>query len=287
MFVAPHPPFDIPEPWYSQVDRMDLPENVGSWYPGQSPLQLYNFPGFAGARCSRSDWERIWPVYGGLVALLDHCIGKIISELKKEGLYDDSIIIFSSDHGEMLGSHCLFQKMCMYEEATHIPLMVKIPKGMEQVGKSDEIVSLIDVLPTLGDLLGMDMPPAIQGVSLLPCIREGNKLQREHVFLQFDGNGARGNFQRAIMKDRYKLIVDLFKDEIFFELYDVIADPQERENLAYEEPAKVRSFFEILRFHMESTDDMIRFDSSDYERFLKNTEPLRESIRGFTKTDWC
>ena len=223
----------------------------------------------------------------------------VISTLKKEGLYDDAVILFGSDHGEMLGSHCLYQKMCMYEEATHIPLTVKLPKGMEQAKECGEIVSLIDVLPTLCDLLEMEMPSGIQGMSLLPCMREDRnagqgmnagkdgKLPRDHVFLQFDGNGARGNFQRAVVRDRNKLIVDLFKDEIFFELYDVVSDPQEKHNLAYDEPDNVKQLFGVLRRHMDKTSDMVRFSASDYEKFRKSTEPYREGMRRFTKTDWC
>jgi arylsulfatase A-like enzyme len=226
-------------------------------------------------------------VYGGLVSLLDDCVGKVVSELKSQELYDEAVILFGSDHGEMLGSHCLYQKMCMYEEATHIPLMVKLPRGMEQPRESEEIVSLIDILPTLCDLLGMEKPPGIQGMSLLPCMREGKSLLRDHVFLQFDGNGARGNFQRAVVGDRYKLIVDLFKDEVFFELYDVVSDPQETQNLAYDEPDTVKELFELLQRHMAKTSDMIRCRPKDYERFRKSTEPYREGIRGFTQTDWC
>ena len=297
MFFAPHPPYDIPEPWFSRVKKVELSENVGRWYPGQSPLQLYNYPGVAGARYNRGDWEKIWPVYGGLVSLLDDCIGMVISTLKREGLYDDAVILFSSDHGEMLGSHCLYQKMCMYEEATHIPLMVKLPRGMKQARECEEIVSLIDILPTLCDLLELEKPSGNQGMSLLPCLREseipgaakieGRTLPRDRVFLQFDGNGARGNFQRAVVRNRNKLIVDLFKNEIFFELYDVISDPQEKHNLAYNEPDKVKELFGLLRRHMVETSDMIRFRPEDYERFRKSTEPYRDGMRGFTKTDWC
>lgn len=86
----------------------------------------------------------------GLVALLDHCVGMIIDELKKEGMYDDTLIIFTSDHGEMLGSHCLWQKMCMYEESVRMPLYIKYRKGyVLAVQHSDFIASAVDLLPTL------------------------------------------------------------------------------------------------------------------------------------------
>jgi arylsulfatase A-like enzyme len=73
MFLAPHPPFSIPEPYYSMVNTKDfnLPDNVGQWYAGQSPLQMYNLTGFIGSRYSREQWREIWAKYLGLVKLLD------------------------------------------------------------------------------------------------------------------------------------------------------------------------------------------------------------------------
>jgi arylsulfatase A-like enzyme len=123
MYVAPHPPLEIPEPWYSKLheEEVVLPDNVGRWWPDQSPLQLYNLPGAIGSRYEREDWREPWRVYLGLVSLLDDAVGKLIAELKEQGMYDDTLLVFTSDHGEMLGSHCLWQKMCMYEEAVRTP----------------------------------------------------------------------------------------------------------------------------------------------------------------------
>jgi len=276
MFVAPHPPLEIPEPWYSLVRNIDIPENVGIWYRDQSPLQLYNFPGLFGIRCTRSDWERIWPIYAGLVALLDHCIGKIIEELKSEGLYDDSIIIFTADHGEMLGSHCLWQKMCMYQEAVHIPFFIKLPKGMNQVSQSAEMISFIDVLPTLCDLLELQPPTGMEGVSVRHAILNGEPVERDHIFMQFDGNGARGNFQRAVIKGSHKLIVDMFKDEIFFELYDIEKDRRETNNLAFDETKIVKELIDLLLNHMKNTNDLVSFLPGDHDRFLADYSQFRK-----------
>ena len=76
-----NPPLQIPEPFYSLVRNTPLPDNVGLWSAGQSPLQLYNLPGYLGSRYTRGDWQHVWDVYAGLVALLDHCVGQIISRL--------------------------------------------------------------------------------------------------------------------------------------------------------------------------------------------------------------
>ena len=275
MFLAPHPPLDIPEPYYSRVKEIDLPKNVGRWAPDQSPLQLYNLTGYFGGRYSRSDWERIWPIYAGLVALLDDCIGKIIATLKEEGLYDEAIILFLADHGEMLGSHMLWQKMCMYEESVRTPLAIKLPQDSEQIAAYDGLVSHVDILPTLCDLVGIEKPDNISGRSLAETIKTGALFDREQLFIQFDGNGALGNFQRCIIEGDFKLIVDVFKDEIFFELYNVINDPQELTNLAFETHDAVRSLFAGLRAHMQRTNDHLTLAKADFEKFLEAYGPLR------------
>ncbi len=276
MFLAPHPPLDIPEPWYSQVQEIDLPDNVGLWCPGQSPLQLYNLTGMFGSRYTRQAWQEIWRVYAGLVALLDDCVGQIITALKEEGLYDDSLILFTSDHGEMLGSHCLWQKMCMYEESVRVPLSFKLSKGWSSVEQSNELVSHLDILPTLCDLLDIDPPPSLPGLSLRPTIETDQPIERDHIFIQFDGNGARGNFQRCLVKGAHKLIVDFFQNEIFFELYKVIQDPQEKQNLAFEDVDTARALIPILQNIMQETGDEIGFGMQDYDNFLRDYAPFQK-----------
>lgn len=273
MFHAPHPPFDIPDPWFSLTDEIELPENVGKWCGNQSPLQLYNLTGAIGTRYSREEWREIWKVYLGLVSLLDHGVGRIIDELKKEDLYDNSLIIFTSDHGEMLGSHGLWQKMCMYEESVRTPLYMKFPADCKPAAASiDSLVSSIDVLPTICDYTNIRPKSPMSGRSLMPLIA-GKSSGHERVFIQYDGNGGRGNFQRCIVEGDYKLIVDLFKDETFIELYNVIADPQEMENLAFQDRTyrmNIEEMLHRLREHMRVTNDLLELPPDIYDRFLKS-----------------
>ena len=213
--------------------------------------------------------EVFWDVYAGLVSLLDHCVGQIVERLKDEGMYDDAVILWTSDHGEMLGSHCLWQKMCMYEESTHVPLAVKLPSGARQVCSLNSPVSHIDVLPTLCDLLSVPVPDGVAGLSLRDSIERGASVDRDRVFMQFDGNGARGNFQRAVVCGPHKLIVDFFKDEVYFELYDVVADPQERRNLAFAREGEVRDLSESLIEWMGETGDLVSLSAEAYDCFLE------------------
>ncbi|HHV96677.1 MAG TPA: sulfatase-like hydrolase/transferase [Clostridiaceae bacterium] len=277
MMLAPHPPLEIPEPWYSRFKEVELPENVGVWSKDQSPLQLYNLPGIIGTRYRREDWKEVHRVYMGLVSLLDDCVGRIIDALKEEGIYDDTLIIFTSDHGEMLGSHRLWQKMCMYEESVRIPLYIKFPKSYSPTVKSVNVpVSAVDVLPTLCEFLELNTPADLSGISLMPLIR-GEEIHRKNIFIQYDGNGALGNFQRCVISEGYKLIVDMFKDETYLELYNVINDPQERENLAFEDKYedKINNMLISLRRHMAETGDMLSIAPDIYKEFINKYSPLR------------
>lgn len=272
MMLAPHPPLDIPEPWFSKIREAKIPDNVGRWCQGQSPLQLYHLPGVIGSRYTREDWLKIWPVYLGLVSLLDDCVGMLVEELKAQGMYEDTLIVFTSDHGEMLGSHCLWQKMCMYEESVRTPLYIKFPK--DYIPSHTEIpvpVSAVDILPTLCDFLGMDIPEDVNGISLMPLI-DGKIPKRENIYIQFDGNGGRGNFQRCVIQGNYKLIVDIFKDETYYELYDVVSDPQEQNNLAFLEENKTRAMHMLkdLRLHMKLTGDLIKIPGGSYLKFIED-----------------
>ncbi|WP_189012425.1 sulfatase family protein [Paenibacillus marchantiophytorum] len=279
MFLAPHPPLHIPDPWYSMVQEADLPNNVGVWGNNQSPLQLYNLPGMLGSSYTREEWQHIWQAYLGLVALLDHCVGELIAELKRQDMYDETLIIFASDHGEMLGSHRLWQKMCMYEEAVKTPVFLKFPLSLSPaIQRITDPVSAVDIVPTLCDYLGLEPPEGVSGLTLMPLIRgEKKRLERERIFIQFDGNGARSNFQRCVVEQRYKLIVDIFKDEIFIELYDIQADPEEMCNLAYQLGERIRILTMVghLRAHMKVTGDLLELPEDLYERFLADYAPFQ------------
>lgn len=279
MFLAPHPPFHIPEPYFSAISsqQVDLPDNVGQWYPGQSPLQLYNITGFLGTRYTRDEWRDTWAKYLGLVKLLDDEVGRIVQALKEEGLYEQAILVFTADHGEMLGSHSLWQKNCMYEESVRVPLYIRFPSGFP-VGRTaiDEPVSLVDVLPTLLDYTGVPVPDDLDGQSLLPLVRNEQPDKARPIFLQYDGNGSLGNFQRAVVKDGYKLIADIFGDEIFLELYHITEDPQEKVNLAFqrENERRVLQLLTCLRAHMERTDDHLSIPENVYAQFISHYNRL-------------
>ncbi len=269
MFIAPHPPFDIPSPWYEKFKDVPMARNVGNWDKLQSPLNLYHMSGAIGARYQRDEWQDPWNVYAGLVNLLDHCVGQIIDKLKDEGMYDDAIILFTSDHGEMLGSHCLWQKMVLYEESALTPLSIRLPGGKHARIANSNPTSHIDVFPTLCDLTGVQFPDTVSGRSLRVDIEDTAPKSNRPVFIQSDGNGSLEKWSRGVVSGNSKLIVDGFKDEIFFELYDLSTDPYESENLALEESNRVLELLKPLNAHMRSTGDQIRIEETHLHSFRK------------------
>ena len=278
MFIAPHPPFDIPSPWYEKHKDVPMPENVGRWDKLQSPLNLYHMAGALGARYQRDEWQEPWRVYAGLVSLLDHCVGQIIDKLKEQGMYEDSVILFTADHGEMLGSHCLWQKMVLYEESALTPLSIRLPGGKHAGVANAAPSSHLDVFPTLCDLAGIEIPDTVSGCSLRPEIEGGAPAGNRPVFVQSDGNGSLEKWSRGVIIGEEKLIVDGFKDEVFFELYDLAADPFEADNRAFEDPDIVLRLLAKLSQHMRATGDAVHLAEEDYTLF-KRTTPTRPQQR--------
>lgn len=280
MFLAPHPPFDIPDPWYSRVkaEAVELPDNVGQWYGHQSPLQKYNLTGCIGGAYRLDEWREAWRAYLGLVSLLDDCVGRILDKLKEKGLYDNSLIVFTSDHGEMLGSHRLFQKMCMYEESVKTPLGIHLPGGRKKGTVKEQYVSHIDIFPTICDYYGIRPASKVNGRSLMGLLEGWNQEAKRPVYIQYDGNGSRGNFQRCVIWKRYKYIVDIFKDECYFELYDLENDRQEMTNLLFGADggrqsgfwAVARELDGLLRVHLQEIRDDLPIPDWNPEEFTRN-----------------
>jgi choline-sulfatase len=143
-------------------------------------------------------------------------------------MFDDALVIFTSDHGEMLGSHRLYGKMCLYEESVRVPLLVKLP-GQTRSRRVLEMTDHLDLPATMLELAGAAPLNASRGRSLR-SLAEGtpNHEPRPEVFAAYDGNAGRGFAQRMIRTATHKLIHNIADHA---ELYDVIEDPRETHNL--------------------------------------------------------
>jgi arylsulfatase A-like enzyme len=160
--------------------------------------------------------------YGGEVEYLDRHLGAFFDELRTRGLYDDSVILFTSDHGEALYEHDAFAHVQnLYDEMINVPLIVKLPAGHPALGRLEEIrdavVPHMDLVPTILDLTGLPALEGARGTSLLTG-------RSNTVFAETHKPEAKHNYL-GIRDDRYKLIYD--PDAQSFEMYDLQADPDE------------------------------------------------------------
>lgn len=229
---APHPPLFVPEPFASMFnpDQIGLPANVGKRGEGEPGNRKKSVPAQLGEGLSEDDWRKVWAAHLGLTNLADHGIGRILDALKKSGQADNSVVLFTSDHGDQLGQHGMFQKFEMYEQSVNVPMIWRGPGIQKQ--KTGSLVSHLDVFPTVCDLLGLDQPEGLEGMSLNQHLVSGADLPERTLFSQYSGNGriakATSVRRAAITKDR-KYVFDPYDIE---ELYNLDADPLEMNNLA-------------------------------------------------------
>ncbi|MCD6361260.1 MAG: sulfatase-like hydrolase/transferase, partial [Armatimonadetes bacterium] len=129
---GPHPPLVVPEPWMSMFDPAELEPPPGfDEEPDALPRSVRESPGLQGVRgWSWEEWAPAVAAYYGYVAFVDHCQGVVLDALERSGRLDDTVIIMSTDHGEMLGAHGIYQKFVMYEQSARVPFVISAP-GVE------------------------------------------------------------------------------------------------------------------------------------------------------------
>lgn len=224
-YTAPHDP------------RSPAPNYIDRYVPEQLPLPP-NFvaahPFDLGVMTIRDEDLGDWPRtpeqirlqladYYGLITHLDTRVGDLLRTLETHGLADNTIVVFSSDHGLAIGSHGLLGKQSLYEESMHAPLIIAGP-GVPEPQTYDALVYLYDILPTLCGLVDVAPPPGIDGYDLSPIIRGEVPEVRNSLFTVYSTN------QRAIKNHRWKLIRYPAIDHT--QLFDLHHDPYELNNLA-------------------------------------------------------
>jgi arylsulfatase A-like enzyme len=227
---APHPPLRVPEPYASLFapDELELPPNVGQLARGEPANRRQGIAAQLAENIPLDQWRRVWAAHLGLVRLADDAIGRVLAALHNSGREKETVTVFTVDHGDHLGQHTMYQKMEMYEQAIRVPWMIRVPDLSAR--RFELPVSQLDILPTLTDLLnvGWDGPPP-DGLSLAASIQEGASLPERPVFCQYSGNPTVGDIRRAVITSRYKYIFD---PDAPAELYDLVRDPLEMENVA-------------------------------------------------------
>ena len=230
--VSPHSPWIVPEPYASMYNPEDLkPWDNFSDDRADKPLAFHKAFMFHHQCRIDHDWEtfsRALAKLYGVVSLVDAAFGSIVSKLEELRLRDDTVIVFVSDHGELLGDHGLIgmaETMC--EELVHVPLVVSWPDRFKPAART-ELISGCDLFNTILELSGCERPTAgkTDGRSLVPLLKGESTRWRESVLSEHHGSGHL-NLVRMMRKGPYKYV---FRANELDELYDLEKDPGEMVN---------------------------------------------------------
>lgn len=258
----PHGPFDPPQKYF---DRFDIDKLPGPYFKDSDLEQKGEFSNvmFQGSHPKKYD-DRSNKVrqakYWAQIDQIDENIGRLLESLKETGQLDNTLIIFTSDHGDMLGDHGLTKKGArFYEGLVRVPLIFWYPSKFEKNLRSEALVGLIDIAPTLLDLTGKEVPERMQGKSLLPILT-GEKAPDHHkdfVRSEFYNTlgirpeeGQKYAFATMIRTDRYKLVN--YHGHEKGELFDLKNDPHEFENL-WDDPDYEDIRFELMKKNFDET----------------------------------
>ena len=225
-YISPHPPY-IPLKDYLDLYRdVDFQSpQIGEWTKNDDLPYGYQYYAHLYHIDTQKKMFDAYRAYYALCTHIDHQIRLIIGTLREEGILEDTIILFTADHGEMLGNHNLWQKNLMYEQSVNIP-MILVPTfdcGLEVGVTDDRIVELKDVLPTLMTLAGADVPDFVEGISMVGDIK------RDYCYgeLWEDDRAT-----RMILTKDYKLIYYITGN--YFQLFDRNEDPFEIHDLSHD-----------------------------------------------------
>jgi len=242
----PHLPNILPEPFYS----MYPPEAIAPWASWGDPL--LGKP-YIQAKMRRTwgidawtwqDWAPIVSRYMGEISLLDAQVGRILAALDRLGLAENTLVIYSSDHGDLCGAHGMIDKhYIMYDDVMRVPLVARWPGRIAPGSRSDGFVChALDLAATFCAAAGQPAPDTFQGRSLLPLMM-GGRGEREDIFGMYHGNQFGLYSQRMLRDRRWKYIMNATAED---ERYDRELDPGEIHNLAAE-PAAVDELARLRR----------------------------------------
>lgn len=266
-FYDPHHPFVAPQEYLDRFDPETLPDPIG--FPGeldtkpeiQRDASAESYAGHARgfADHTPSEIKQIRAAYAAMISVIDDETGRILNRLHDLGLDNDTLVIFTSDHGEMLGDHELLLKGPMlYEMAVRVPLILRWPGHLPAGSRRDELVQWIDLNPTFTGAAGIDPLPGAQGMSLLPlACGDADAPARDWAICEYRNSGHPYDppvMLTMLRHDQWKLIVEhgppASSRQRTGELYDLATDPHELANL-WDDPAHATTRVDLERFLMD------------------------------------
>jgi arylsulfatase A-like enzyme len=249
-YQDPHSPYVCPDPYYSDVDMTGV--DLGSiadgeydgkpaWYKGLHETGAYDDgkpkprerfgPATAHHHKRVAKPKEAIQAYIGMCNMLDAYIGRLLNTLRSMGALENTIVVFTSDHGDYLGQHGFWSKgLPAYDDAQKVPLIVWWPPGMNgvQKGRTQALFSLVDLPATFLDIAELDQVAGMQGISQMPVICGETRAVRDWVLVE---NLPTSYMQQmTFVKDGHKLVINEAPEST--ELYDLHADPRQMRNLA-------------------------------------------------------
>lgn len=236
-FARPHSPYDPPQRVLNEYNGIAMPAAAhGAWSNGiganltdPNKNKEAAFGQFSPEYVDNSRRH-----YYAAITFIDEQIGHIIEALKKNGMYDNTLIIFTSDHGDMMGDHNMWRKTYAYEGSAAIPMIVKVPADMSVAKQKGSVidapVELRDVLPTMLDVAGAEVPSDMDGASMLSLLKSNDAPWRQYIDLEHATCYSDRNYWTALTDGHLKYIWFLTTGEE--QLFDLYLDPQETTNQA-------------------------------------------------------
>ncbi len=263
-FWAPHPPLVPPQAYYDRYVRMmdRFGPTIGEWAP-QGPAKRGVAPESKNGPFPLAEIQNATAGYYGLVNHVDDQVQRVIDAFYSYGgprSREPLWIIYTSDHGELLGDHHLFRKSLGYEGSAHVPFFITGRNVDVKPGASDALVGLEDLLPTFCDLAGVDLPDGVDGKSLVPILRGQTQAVREEIHGEHSGGGIANHF---LVRGQYKYIWYAKTNEE--QVFDVRNDPHETHDLSGDE--------KILCPLRERMATYLK-DRSDYTYDMTKLQPL-------------
>jgi len=233
-FLDPHFPFYVDEERWNRYNALvtDVPDVARPPFDElNEPLRLLRRH-FRGEDADAETVRRAHVGYYAMTSRLDDSVGLLLDTLRECGLEENTLVIYTSDHGEQLGHHGLWWKCCMYEESARVPLLMRGP-GIRGGTAVKAPVSLIDLLPTVCDAAGVPLPDGLPGRSLLPLARgQGDAARADFAFSEYHAHGVPSGMY-MVRWDRWKYV---YYSGYGAQLFDLAADPAETVNVL-EDPA--------------------------------------------------
>lgn len=207
---------------------------------GQFKNNISDFPLMPGSISNRADFEKMITAYDTSIAYVDHHVGEIIDHLRKNDMWDDTVLIVSSDHGDAFGEHGIYSDHVCADECIHnVPLIIKWPDKVIKEHRNDSLLYNVDLAPTVCDILGFSIPEDWDGVSFKESLNGAKRPGRKYLVWDH----ALYTVQRAV-RTKDHLMVRTYDDFGYMfdpvELYDMRKDKYQIENIAALEPDTVK-----------------------------------------------